>query len=182
MSRFFASFRSSASGTAAAEMALMLPMLAVLMFGGMETAHFFWTEHTLIKNVRDGARFAGRQGFDKFDCDAGAIDAGVVSSVQALTRTGFVDGDDPDTDGADNPLVRGWGDNTTVSVELECVDGDTFSSSGIYRDATGTGTSEVVAMRVVVTADVAYPSLFEGFGFLEGRVLTASAQSPVMGF
>jgi hypothetical protein len=77
--------------------------------------------------------------------------------------------------------VRDWDDDDTVSVDLECVAGEDFSNAGIYADMTGTGTSTVESMRVVVTADVTYPQLF-GFSFLEGRTLTASAESPVMGF
>ena len=182
MNAFLREFSRSDAGNAGAELALLLPLLTLIMFGGMEVAHFFWTEHTVVKTVRDGARFAGRQKFANFNCDDDSIDATVEGEVKKLTRTGFIDGDDPETLGADNPLIRGWSDDSTVTVELECIDDADFSTTGIYRDSTGTGTSEVMAMRVTVTADVTYPSLFEGFGFLDGRTLTATAQSPVMGF
>ena len=47
-------------GAAAAEMALVLPLLLVILFGSLELGNYFMNEHTLIKAVRDGARFAGR--------------------------------------------------------------------------------------------------------------------------
>lgn len=167
-------------GAAGAEMALLLPLLTVILFGGIEVSHFFWTEHQVLKSVRNGSRFAARHDFALFDCGAGTVDADLVTQVQKLTRTGYLDGD-ADDDGTDDPIVRNWSDDSSVTVELECVDGEDYSTAGIYRDMTSDGSSTVEAMRVVVNADVAYPNLF-GFGFLDGRTLTASAESPVMGF
>ena len=89
-------FLRNSRGAAGAEMALLLPLLTVILFGGMETGHFFWTEHQVLKAVRDGSRFAARHEFSLFDCDAGTIDSDLVTDVQKLTRTGFIDGDDPD--------------------------------------------------------------------------------------
>ena len=49
-------------------MALVVPLMLTLMFGGLEGAYYLWNEHIAIKAVRDGARFASRQPFTKYDC------------------------------------------------------------------------------------------------------------------
>ncbi len=192
MRRFARLILRNQRGNAAAETVLLLPLLTVLLFGGMEFGHFYWTEHQVIKAVRDGARFAGRQGFDDFDCSA-VTDAGVEAAIQKVTRTGFVSGNNPEIDGSDNPLVRDWSDDSTVTVSVECISGEDFSGSGIYKDFTesvlndesGEFEDESIAKKVIVSAEVDYPALFGGFAFLdflEGYQLTASAESPVMGF
>ena len=48
-------------GAAAAEMAMVLPLLLALMFGVTELGRYFWSEHVLLKGVwqcnrRDGGR------------------------------------------------------------------------------------------------------------------------------
>src|SRR5215217_7313983 len=48
-------------GSAAAEMALVLPLLLALMFGSLELGDYFLSEHVLLKGVRDGAVYAARQ-------------------------------------------------------------------------------------------------------------------------
>lgn len=53
-------FTRNRVGTAATEFALTLPLMLALIFGSMEAGHFFWTQHKIVKSVRDGARFASR--------------------------------------------------------------------------------------------------------------------------
>ena len=53
----------NSSGTAAAEMALVTPLLMALMFGSFELGNYFYTSHIVAKAVRDGARYASRRGF-----------------------------------------------------------------------------------------------------------------------
>lgn len=170
MSRTFFPCRDQ-SGAAAAEMALILPLLLVLLFGGFEAGHYFWTEHKVIKAVRDGARYAGRQSFDDLNCDT--QDAGVVDNIILLTRTGSLDP-------AAGPLVQGWTrDDVTVSVSCNATD------TGIYevRSAAVLGGGETPGAPIVtVSATVEYPSLFGNLGFdTDGITVHASAQSPVMG-
>ena len=51
---------------AAAELALVLPLLLIIMFGSFEIGNYFLNEHILVKAVRDGARVAGsRRRFDR---------------------------------------------------------------------------------------------------------------------
>jgi Flp pilus assembly protein TadG len=158
-------------GNAAAEMALMLPLLVVLLFGTFEGGYFLWSEHKVIMGVRDGARYAARQDFSKFTCPS-TIDPTVVSQIQNVTRTGYPNGDSPVVAGTDNPTVPGW-TSAEVTVTLSC---DSSTQTGIYA-AFADG-----APRVTVSARVPYPDLFGVIGFTATSLhLNASAQSAVMG-
>jgi Flp pilus assembly protein TadG len=161
MARF--SFLGDARGTAAAEMALLLPLLIMLLMGTFEGGYFLWSEHKVLKGVRDGARYAARHDFTDFTCPS-TIDSTLTDDVKNLTRTGTTDGSGP-------AAVPGWV-NDDVTVSLSC---DDATDTGIYA-ALGT------APRVKVAASVAYPSLFGTLGFNTGSLhLNASAQSAVMG-
>jgi Flp pilus assembly protein TadG len=158
------SFLGGTGGTAAAEMALMLPLLVMLLMGTFEGGYFLWSEHKVVKGVRDGARYAARQDFSDFTCSSDTIDSTVADNVKNLTRTGTADG-------SGNDAVPGW-TNDDITVTLSC---DDATDTGIYADL---GT----APRVKVSASVPYPSLFGSLGFNTISIhLNASAQSAVMG-
>jgi Flp pilus assembly protein TadG len=158
------SYLRDARGTAAAEMALMLPLLVMLIFGTFEGGYFLWSEHKVVKGVRDGARYAARQNFTDFICSTNTIDPTVVDDVKNLTRTGTADG-------SGNDAVPGW-TNADISVTLSC---DDATDTGIYAKV---GT----APRVKVSASVVYQSLFSTLGFDTTSIhLNASAQAAVMG-
>ena len=56
---------------AAAELALVSPFLLALMFGAFELGNLFLDEHSLEKQVRDGARFAARLELsDDYSCSS----------------------------------------------------------------------------------------------------------------
>lgn len=169
-------FLGSTGGAAAAEMALLLPLLTVLLFGGMEVGGFLWSEHQVIKSVRNGARFAGRQDFSNFVCDAdnlGTADA----AVRNLIRTGTVDG-------SVSPVIRTWtAADDGITILVGCQTGEDYSTSGIYADQSGSDTPAVESARFVqISVALPYPSLFEDLGYLNGQTISATAQSPVMGF
>lgn len=162
-----ASFLRDHSGAAAAEMALMLPLLVVLLFVSFEGGYFLWNEHKVVKGVRDGARYAGRLAFSDFDCATGTVDSAAETDIQELTRTGELSGG--------TASVVGWED-ADVTVSVDCATGQ----SGIYGANSGS------APRVTVSAQVPYPSsplsdLVAVLGFDTDIHLNASAQSAVMG-
>ena len=162
------SFRRDHSGVAAAEMALMMPLLVILMFGGLEAGHFLWNEHKIVKGVRDGARYPGRQSFSLVDCTNGTFtDANVITRIKNVTRTGTITA-------SKNPVVVGWDDNATeVTVSLTC---NSSTNKGIYTSlANG-------APVVTVSATVPYPSLFGAIAVdLSQFDLKAQSQAAVMG-
>lgn len=154
------------TGAAAAEMALVTPLLIILMFGSFELGKYFWDNHIVTKAVRDGARYASRQSFDNFDCTSDAINATIVSSTQNLTRTSQI------ANGGSARLA-GWTQTNSVAVEMRC---DTSGSyAGFYTGMTGIPV-------VKVTATVPYSSLFQTLGFdTTGISIVANSEVPVMG-
>jgi hypothetical protein len=168
MMRWLPSFRDDSSGSAAVEMALMLPLLLMLMFGAFEGGHYLWSEHKVVKGVRDGARYAARTSFSNFD---GCPTVLGEAAIKNLIRTGYLNGDNPSISGTDNPVVLGW-TSTNVTVTCAYVSGQ----SGLY------GTRAGIAPIVTVTSTVSYPSLFRMFGLgAAGVNLKATATSAVMG-
>ena len=104
-------FARDRKGSAAAEMALVMPLLLALGFGCFELGNYFWNNHIVGKAVRDGARYAARQPFVKLGCGPGVTDAATETNIKNVTRTGTIAGG--------NARVRGW-DNSEVTVTVEC--------------------------------------------------------------
>ena len=155
------------SGAAAAEMALVAPLLIALMFGTMELGYYFYSEHVVVKAVRDGARFASRAKFDDFDCGSNTIDASLVTSTQKVTRTDQVAS-------GGTARLAGWTSDATVSVTMRC---DTSGTYGSFYD--GLGGVPVV----IVSATVPYTSLFSSLGFNVDELSTSGdVRSPGDGY
>lgn len=170
----------SRSGAAAAELALVTPLLLIIMLGTFEVGNYFRDQHTLTKAVRDGARFAARQSFTNFDCGTGTADAtNVVTPTQTLVQTGLLAG------GGD--LLPKWS-SATFSVTVQCVTSVTTGSGGsavttnlggIYNPALGTTLNAPV---VTVVAEIPYQPVLGAIGFKGwGLNLRAEQQAAVMG-
>lgn len=159
-------FRSE-GGSAAAEMALILPFLVLLLFGSVELGYYFYNEHQIVKGVRDGARFASRQPFSAIRCNGAnpvAVPADVETAIKEVTRTGQLSGG--------TARVPGW-TNATVTITVTCP--ATAVTTGIYKNETN-------APQINVAATISYQSLFDGIGVVDGTYhLNASQQAAVMG-
>src|ERR1700741_5157918 len=112
------SLRRNQRGSASVEMAMMMPMLLGLMFTCMEGGLYLFTEHKVVKGVRDGARYAARQNFANFSCGSPTVASGLEPQIKKVTAYGEV----PVTAG-DKPRVSTWTvpdtsgqSNTTVTV------------------------------------------------------------------
>ena len=158
---------SDTSGHAAAEMAMVLPLLLLIMFGSIEVGHYFYQEHIVVDAVRDGARYAARQTFDDVNC--AGIDADVETSVKRATR--LISPNAADT--AENRRIVSWDSDDTVDVSVTCSSNVGFT--GLY-------TNMADLPRVRVDADVDYTAIisFLGFGNLNLRV-AASSEAAVVG-
>jgi hypothetical protein len=155
-------------GAAAAEMALVIPLLLTIMLGSVELGSYFYNEHILVKAVRDGARYAGRQNFSYFGC-SGAPTGNVVAETRALVRTSLLaSGTDRFPDIEDNDITLTTSCRTTVGAQ---------SMTGIYR---GRSTGAPI---ITVSAAVDYrPVIGAAFGFSGvGLKLNASQQAAVVG-
>ena len=158
-------------GSAAVEMALMIPLLLILMFVGFEAGHYFYTEHKVIKSVREGARYGGRLPWGNFPC-AGAptgwselADSTTKLRIQTVTLTGTTDGT--------MPRVPGMA-KADISVRYRC--DPSYAGKGIFKGTTGG------APILLVQASAGYSSLFEQLGFLDSSFhVQASAEAVVSG-
>lgn len=158
-------------GAAAAELALILPLLIVLLFGGAEMGNYFLNQHVVEKAVRDGARYASR--LPMSDYAGCAPTAAAQTKIRNVTRTSSVAG------GTNGARLAYWqevmGGNQTVNVSVNCNTSGTYS--GIYHDLA------MGAPVVQVRATVPYPPLFGMFGLINNSSfnLNATSQAAVMG-
>ena len=179
MKRLAPSLWKNESGAAAAEMALVAPLLIVLMFASFEMGNYFLSEHAVIKQVRDGARYGSRLTLaSDYSCSAGPNLSTIFESADAaanivnVTQTGSVDG--AATGRFPAEFWTSCADGAPVSVTVRCVDKDSYS--GIYSTLDGD------IPVIMVSANVTYPSLFGALGFdTSGLCLRAESEAAVYG-
>ncbi|MGE0775448.1 MAG: TadE/TadG family type IV pilus assembly protein [Sphingomonadaceae bacterium] len=170
MSMLIKSYITRETGSAAVEMALVLPILLTLMFGSFELGNYFLDNHMVTKAVRDGARYASRGLPLKESCAATIADTtAVIANTQNITTYGAL--------GTGTARLPDW-DTDNVFVTFSC--STTGNPAGIYSHMTDG------APVVTVTATIQYRSLFgemtgvRGFS-TSGLNITAQSQIPVMG-
>lgn len=163
---------------------MVLPFLLVLMFGSFEVGRYFVDEHVVVKAVRDGARYAARQGFANYTCPGATINnAAIVTNTRNVVRFGK-----PSPSVSDEPRLGYWnatisGGAQSVTVTLTCPSKTVTPPSGTAETMSGIysfyGTTELPV--VTVHATVEYTPMISGLSF--GRVmnLTAESQATVMG-
>jgi Flp pilus assembly protein TadG len=165
-------------GAAAMEMALVLPLLLIILFGSVELGNYFMDEHTLIKAVRDGARFAARQNFSNYTACSGSPGGTVVGDTRNIVMNGYLSGGSAIT-----PNISAT--DITLSVSCASTAGGQ-DMVGIYRSRFGGTcdgtTSNGCAQVVTVSATVPYRFVLGSFGFSGvGLGLNASSQAAVTG-
>ena len=150
------------SGAAAAEMAMILPVVLALIVTTFEGSYYLLCEHRVIKGVRDAARYAARLDRSFYTCPGGTF-SGSTATIQNLARTGQLTGG--------TAKVPGWV-NGDVTVVVTCSSG----IGGIYA-ATGGN-----APKIKVSTRLNYPSIMGAMGFTQATIqIGAAAQSPVIG-
>jgi Flp pilus assembly protein TadG len=184
MMRTIVALSRSANGSAAVELALVLPLLLILLVGSVELSNMFMDQHALEKQVRDGARYAARLSINSaYSCPTTVFkDPNATTNIINVTKTGAVSG-------TGNPRwpTAYWartctGQAQTVSVDIRCVaktqiDTANDGVTGIYTSLPGT-TIPVVK----VSAAVKYRSLLAMVGFNATNIcLTAESEAPVQG-
>lgn len=166
-------------GSAAVEMVLVMPILLMIMFGAAELGNYFMNEHSLVKAVRDGARFAARQPFSNYTGCSGAPGGTVVTDTRNVVMNGYVSGGTLIT-----PNIQA--NNITVSQACASSAGGQ-QMLGIYRDrfnGTCNGSSAGgCAQMVTVAATVNYRSILsQALGWRGvGVQLYAASQAAVTG-
>ncbi|MBD3729562.1 MAG: pilus assembly protein [Sphingomonadales bacterium] len=163
-----ARFASDRSGSPAAEFVLMLPIMLALLFGTFEAGHFFWTQHKIVKAVRDGARYASRLNIQDKLCNGATsiISTQTIQDIQNVTATGQLAA-------GGVSKVPGWA-ASNVQVTLNCA---SFVDTGIYTDLGGKG-----PLVTISSGNVDYPSLFMTLGFINSTVkMSAKSSAAVVG-
>lgn len=145
-------------GGPAAEMALMLPLLMALLFGGMEGGFFFWREHQIVKVAREGARYGARQSMANFKCSDGSVSTDVKTKIETMVASNLAG-------------------TTTVTAKTvtPCITG---SSTGLYAGRTA---GETGAPILVVNLTQNYRGIFATMILPSDMQISATAQSAVMG-
>ena len=165
-------------GSAAAEMALIFPLMLIIMFGSVELGNYFMNEHTLVEAVRDGARFAARQSFTNYTGCSGAPGGTVVADTQNVVMDGYLSG---------GTIVTPNISTGDITLDVSCAaSAGGQDMLGIYRSRFGGtcngSTSNGCAQIVTVTASVPYRSILGVLGFTGiGASLNASSQAVVTG-
>ena len=170
--RLLARLRADGAGAAGAEMALVAPFLITLMFGSFEVGKYFWDEHIVVKAVRDGARFAGRQSFASMPCPSGpAANEAQIKNVVMYGK--------PTVTASDAPRLNYWTDPATVTVTIACYDNAGTDGARVYD---GVYSDRSVVPRVTVTARVPYSPIVGAVLSLNGGAnLNADSQATVFG-
>ena len=172
MMKHASSFFADRNGSAAAEMALVAPLLIIILFGSVETGNYFMTEHAVAKSVRDGARFGSRLPLAAGYTCPSTVNAVASTPIINVTKTGSFDG----TATTGRFPATFWASacapaTHSVTVTMRCVPKTSYS--GVWA---GLGTDIPV---VTVSADVSYTSLF---GVLSGGLcMHATSEAPVSG-
>lgn len=162
------------TGSAAVEMALIMPFLLVLMFGSVDLGNYFMSEHVLDKAVRDAARYAARLPFADYSGCAVPSGGTAEQQTQRIARFG-------DPSGSGNARLVGWTADSMTTLSIQCDDGtsgNTWATGGIYADFPSGETGPVVT----VSATVPYHSLFGVIGLGSATFnLNAQSQAAVIG-
>ena len=157
-------------GNAAVEMAMVTPLLLILMMGCAELGNYFWNEHTLLKAVRDGARFAARQSFNYYGCSGSPDTTNVVTPTQNVVMYGYLSGSNKLTPNITAP-------NITVTQSCVTTAGGQSMQAGLYRNDTNGAHVVAVAATVTYRPVIAVALGFSGVGYQ----LYAQSQAAVTG-
>jgi Flp pilus assembly protein TadG len=156
---------------AAAEMAMVTPLLMIVMFGSLELGKYFLDEHVVVKAVRDGARFAARQNFATMPCNGSPTNEAQIKNLVQYGKVAATD--------ADQPRLQYWTNPATITVTVECYDNSGDEDERVYR---GIYSERATVPQVTVSASVPYQPLVGSIGFNAlGLSVNASNQAPVFG-
>lgn len=154
---------SEQRGAAAAEFALVLPLLLIITFGMFDVGRLMLTKTTVDAAMTDSARLAARL---PMGC-AALTNAADVGRVQTLARTG-----QSTTGGA--PLLRGWTSNASVTISVTCLNNAGGALVGAYDDMLN-------VPYVTVSTTVPFSWSLGGLLNLDDTNVVATARQPWTG-
>ena len=156
---------SDCRAAAAAEFALVLPLLIMLLFGFVDYGRYVQDYHILNKAVRDGVRYASRQPFTSYGCvqdpPTATVSAGLAADLKAYVRTGSVDGT--------TPRLSYWDEDVPINITVTCEN----STTGIFQYLDGG------APVVEISVGLPYPPISGMMAI--NRLIYVRAEGAVMG-
>jgi Flp pilus assembly protein TadG len=163
-------WRADERGTAVAELAIIFPFLALLIFGTLETGNIIYQQHVITKGVQEAARFAARSPSltETPVCPTSSANwPTAVAQAKNLATQGKIAG------GSDATLILKNFKASNLTISVSCP-----SATGFATPNAASGKIPVV----VVSASVTAKSLgFLGFVGLPSFTLTASHQEMGIG-
>ncbi len=179
-------FGRSTRGSAAAEFALCIPLLIIIMVAIIEMGRGMHDFHVVNQTVRDAARYLGRSAIDcganpgpgcetcvgnnctscQFVNADGTADNTKIPNAQELAMTG-------DLAGGEN-LLGYWTDTDTITVQICRIDNqggkfDGFDLTGVFSTTVNDViVPDTIVPHVRLTADVP-------FTFMFGELITPAA-------
>ena len=148
-------------GIAAVELALILPLFPLMLFGTIEIGRMLFDYQAASKSVRGATRYLTRIDAASLSlvCPGATIDntAAEVTNAKNLALRGTIDTSKPF-------LLAYWTDINSVSVTVSCIDNSGATYQGFYS-----GVEQIP--NITVTATVTMP-LMNGWVVGQGDTLT----------
>lgn len=161
-------------GAAAAEMALVLPFLVLILAASAEIGYYFYEQQRLVESVRDAARYAARQPLVDYAACTGSPSTTIQDNTKLVAQKGTLDSSDPD-------LLWGWGETgETFTVTMRCATAVTYGGNSVDLDGIYSG-NPGGAPVVIVDASLPHNSIFAAVGIPLSLTLNASQEAAVMG-
>lgn len=152
---YWVRFRRARQGIASVEFVLILPLIALMLFGTIDIGRLLFDYQAVSKSVRDATRYLTRvpEATLGLSC-AGVTGAGSIAEARNLALRGSIDTTDP-------YLLAFWTDPLTVTVSSSCV--PNTADPRIYQ---GLFSIKDQIPSVAVSATVSFPFMN---GWLLGR-------------
>jgi len=157
----WAGFGRANSGIASVEFVIILPLMAIMLFGTIEIGRLLFDYHAASKSVRDATRYLTRQDATAMGMTCAGVNnaAAPVMEAKNLALRGSIDAAMP-------YLLTYWTNPTTIAVSAGCVanSADPKPYQGFY------GNVDQIP-SITVTANITFP-LMNGWVIGQGANLT----------
>ncbi|MGV3512817.1 MAG: TadE/TadG family type IV pilus assembly protein [Novosphingobium sp.] len=157
-------------GAAAMETVLIAPIAIFVLCMAIESGHFLYSEHQVLKGVRDAARYASRLPLATWGCSAVGAEQDLATGSTAWSTIANVAVYGSPTS-ASNARLWSWSAASgagEVEIKYQCV----AQTTGIYSE---TG----VAPLITVIGKPNYPSLLKSMGGFDSDLTLFARQQAV---
>jgi Flp pilus assembly protein TadG len=156
------------SGAAAVETILIAPIAIFVLCMAIESGHFLYSEHQVLKGVRDAARYASRLPLSTWNCTASTAEADLPTSNAAWSGIANV-AVYGSVSGGNRPRLWTWSaasSGNEVQIRYACV----AKNTGIYAG---------FAPQIAVIGKPNYPSLLKAMGGFDSDITLFARQQAV---